>query len=64
MRSWIGASVSFGVVVTMVHDRSQVSSGVRQAAHRPAKANGSPPGRLTQYGCLGGRGESSSFRHS
>ena len=32
MRSWIGSSVSFGVVVTIVQERSHVSSGVRQPA--------------------------------
>ena len=59
MRSWICAIVSLGVVVMIVHDRSgspvrlpSASLGPFQTSHSPAKANGSPSGRWTKYGCF------------
>ena len=62
MRSCTCASCSVASVVTIVHVRSgSTPSAGRQLAHSPAKANGSPSGRVTHHGCLGSPGR---FSHS
>ncbi len=53
MRSWIGASVAFAVVVTIVNVRSHSlsgSAGSRQGDQSPAKAIGSPSTRRIRFG--------------
>ena len=56
MRSWIGASSSFGSVVMITHDRkrgaSSPASGSCQISHKPANASGSPSRRRMNHGCL------------
>ena len=43
MRSCTGATISFAVVVMMVHERSDSPlPGSRQLVHRPANPNGEP----------------------
>ena len=62
MRSCTWASCSDAVVVTMATVRSgSTPSAGRQLDHRPAKANGWPPGRVIHHGCLGSPGR---FSHS
>ena len=62
MRSWTCASCSEASVVTIATVRSgSTPSAGRQLDHSPAKANGSPSGRVTHQGCLGSPGR---FSHS
>ena len=62
MRSWMWASARLARVVTIVQVRSGSTSGrPRHVAHSPAKANGSPSGRVTHHGCVVPSGR---FSHS
>ena len=53
MRSCIGLSRSFAVVVMMAHEGMRLPSGSRPTPdHRPAKAEGSPERMTTRMGLL------------
>ena len=52
MRSWIGATSSFGSPVMMAQVRHRLCAPSRQFSHKPAKANsGSSVGTIAN-GCL------------
>jgi hypothetical protein len=63
MRLWIGATSSFGSLVTIVVDSIVSPFGDFQRAHRPAKPIGSPDFKTMRNGCLRPFG-ASGFFHS